>query len=203
MGMAGVAAGGLALQAFQNNQANNSANSARRSASRLSREVMDYQRPNLDKMTGLADYMQKTVFNAIDSGFFDPELRIKQLEKDTMRYEKNALGQLGAAAATMGYKPGDTQPIERMRNLTLDTRNQLNTQREAIRQSSLFDMLNALNGTNPGLYGSAAGIYGQAGNAAVNQQMGIANMYQGQIQPLGPSLAAMMPYLDNKKKAVA
>jgi hypothetical protein len=105
------------------------------------------------------------------AGFFNSDAQIKQLEKDTARYEAEDLGGLAGAAKVAGYAPGDTVVTKMLENVKGKYRSTLDNARLALRRSSLFDKLGAYAmAGQSGALGTAGSIYSQQYQQAANSQ---------------------------------
>jgi hypothetical protein len=156
--------------------------SAKKSANRAAGAQRDIAKRQLK--------IHETLFGAAEAadqgGAFDADAQIKQLEKDTGRYESEDLGGIAGAARVAGYQPGDTVVTKMLQNVKYKYRSVLDNARVALRRSSLFDKLGAY-GMSAGPLTGAAGIQGNLYNQAM-----------GSMPNAGGFFSSLMPFFSNK-----
>lgn len=162
--------------------AQKSANKAAASQKEVAKRALQL----FDKMFGIAEDADK-------AGSFDADSQIKQLEKDTARYESEDLGNLAGASRVMGYAPGDSVVKDMLQNIKVQYRTTLDNARTALRKASVFDKLGAYGAAGQsGTLGTAGQIYGQQYNAAAQRSQGTNT---------GGLFGAIMPFLSPTTRA--
>lgn len=153
------------------------------------RELAGMLMEQFKRRQGIAD-------GAINSGTYDSERLVGRLDQDFDRNSERNLSNLGGALATMGYRPGDSEPGARLQAAFAQGLNQRNQQAEQLRQQSPFQILNLLTNAEGGLINRVAGLEGAAANRMYQTN---ANLY-GASQPSDISglLGSLMPYLNQR-----
>ncbi len=150
------------------------------------------QKALIQKTTSLGD-TGLDYFNQADrQGAWDPNVQLDQLARDNAYATKLQSNNAAAAARTLGYRPGDSEPLVTQRAISEGARNQYDQMANRIRSNALQGRL--------GAYGNAAGLaaslYGQGVSAYQNQiQQGLAQ--QAQSNGLfGTLLGSTMPFVN-------
>lgn len=157
---AGLSAVSLISGKNSNKKAQSTADKAQKSNKRLE-----------DRAVKLFDVLFSGAEKAVQSGVFDPERKIAQLEKDTGEYESRDLGNLAGALTTAGYQPGDSEIGVRLDAVKGKYRKFLDTMREEIRSKSFFEQQQAYQSANPSyLQPAIQGNNQTAQNALASQQ---------------------------------
>lgn len=175
-----LGAGGLLLQ----NQANNDAKKAASKATGNQKELIKRQ-------TELFDRIQGMVSEYDASGGFDPQKQLDQLATDTAAYAEKDMGNSAAAARTLGYRRGDSEPIKRIQTIDSNYKLQYGQLANQIRGKAFGDKIAAYQGINPSSLNTGIQTYGQQ-----------SQMYQGQQRPLSGLVGGIMPYLQPQKAQV-
>lgn len=132
--------------------------------------------------------------NAINSGTFDPERLVGRLDQDFARNNARNLDNMAGAFATMGYRPGDSEPGARLQAAFAQGLNQRNQQAEQLRMQSPFQLINLLNSAEGGLLNRVAGLEGAAANRMYQTNANIYGM--NQPQDIGALLGSVLPFLN-------
>ena len=141
----------------------------------------------------LGDELIGSLRTADRTGVWDPNAALERLRADTTYQTGVNAGNQVAAARTLGYRPGDSEPLLRMNAMGQKANLDYADQAAGLRERSILGRLNAYNGTlgNVGsLYGQSANLYGNAaGLAAQDAQSRQAGSGIGSI------LGAVAPFL--------
>lgn len=135
------------------------------------------------KIVGLFDTKLGKIGSAEQGGLWNADKQIALADESLTRNEGLKRQQDAGAARTMGYRPGDTEPITKDRNTSQDFDLQRRMQSFGIRQQSMQNLLNAYNQINPSELQGAVQGYGQQGQ-----------MYQQQASAPNPLLQAATMY---------
>lgn len=198
-------AGGLSLLSLIKGVG--AANSAGRKANALTGSAIDAMNQGiaegkgvLDQLRGIYGKEYGIATNAIDSGQLDASKRFANIQSQMQHGLDTSLDSLASASRVAGYRPGDTVPIQSMRSQAGNYAYRLANIADQLSAQEPFQKLQLINATNPGaLLGLAQGYTG-LGNQMANFNAGLAGMYQGQANGLGPMLSSFMPFLEPATK---
>lgn len=112
-------------------------------------------------------------------GGFDPKMQLEQLQRDTEHYSQRDMSNAAGSARILGYRPGDSAPLKRIRSI--DSKYKLGYAQAAnqIRESAFGDRLSAYRAIDPTMLNNGIQTYGQQANAP---QPNMGNMF-GSIMP--------------------
>lgn len=172
---------GLMQQADANSSARKAASKAQSSQDAL-----------ISRQTGLFDQIKQIVDLADKMGAFDPTQKLAQLSTDVSTQSKKDLGNQAGAFAALGYKPGDTPPIDALSATAAKYQKMYGEQAQAIRDNALWSKINAYRAINPSDLNTGISVEGQRAATA-----------QGQVKSLSPIISSLSPYLTDvfKKKS--
>lgn len=161
---------------------------ANKKQSRAASKARGTQKELIKRQTGLFDEILGIVRNADQGGFFDPEQRIQDMERDAARTNMVDQSNLAGAMRVLGYGPGDSEIGKRMDAVNSNYQRYVGEQRGRIRREAFSDRLSAYQAPNPQYLN--AGITA-AGN---DQQNALARMQN----PAG-FFQSVMPILNDPK----
>jgi len=159
------------IGAFQQQDANRRAQNDANEARRNQKALMDEQ---------LAAYKKRVKLyqDLVGMGHFDAAKSILNYDGNAAAQENQALGNQSAAAATLGYKPGDSVPIQQLRDTSAGFARQAANDKFQIRQNVAQNQMNALAATNPQSLSGTADQYGQMAQTSMSQQQSLAPYVQ-------------------------
>lgn len=168
---------GLLSQFLGNQSAQKGANSAQAQQAAL-----------IAKQIELWNKRMKMADELVASGAFNEDVAIGKA--NALSLQEQGVDQNNAAASSrvLGYKPGDTAPL----------RQQEGIKERYSRQRAVdnFNLVSSLRQQKLALYDPSMGSALNPGIQAYGNQ---ANMYRGQIAPLGPAIANLGQFLPQKK----
>jgi hypothetical protein len=173
----GTAVGGMLFQGMENDKNRKSANKAQKGQNAL-----------IGRQTELFDYLSNMVKGHDQAGGFDPAKQLEQLATDTKYYSELDMGNAAGAARTLGYRPGDSEPIKRIQSIDSGYKLRYGQLSNQIRESAFGDKINAYRAVDPTALNGGIQAYG-------NQ----AQMYQGRMQNPANMFASIGPYLQQNR----
>jgi hypothetical protein len=159
-------------------------NDANQSAKDASKKAQKGQDALLSRQTGLFDALSKIVQMADAAGEFDATAKNQKLLADTSAMSKKDMGNQAGAFATMGYKPGDTPPIDMLSATAAKYQKYYSDQAQANRDQALWNKISAYRSIDPTALNTGIGVYGQREATAAGQQTSLA-----------PTVMALSPYI--------
>ena len=176
----GLALGAISLISgiAQNERARRDANRA----ARLQRALVAKQMEWYDRAMGIYNDAKK-------AGKFDPDSRIRNLEKRTAEYEGMDAGNLAGALKVAGARAGDSEIATRLDTVKLKYRKYLDEMRDNLVSQTLADEVNTYRVADPSVLNGGIQTAGQQQQLALSQ-----------IQNPANALAAFLPYIDELKK---
>lgn len=167
--------GGLGL--FSQNNANRQAQSDESQQLALQRQLIAQQEQERQAY-------QNVVNGETQAGAFNPDMAIKQADNSRSYQEQQSLGNDAAAAKALGYRPGDTAPLEQIGATQGAYNLAAGQQDQGLRQQAYANQLAAqeplIGNTGPGI-------------AATGEN---ARMFNGNYEPVDGMLRALAPYLE-------
>jgi len=141
----------------------------------------------IQRQIQLFDKMYGNVQTADRAGQFDPGAQITRMAGDFSNQRRLATGNAGAALATLGYKPGDSESLRQVGEVS---------------NSGLADFSKSLNDVRQGAFAAKQNAYSQVNpNGLSTGIQSYDNTYQrgvGSQQSLGPLLTNLVQYLPKK-----
>lgn len=136
---------------------------------------------------------------AINSGTYDPARLVARLDADVQRNQERNLANMAGAFATMGYRPGDSEPGARLQAAYAQGQAKRDQLAEQLRQTAPLQQIGLLGQAEGGLIGQAASLRG----AAANRLSGLATAQYNMNQPQDISglVASVMPFLNQTHQA--
>jgi hypothetical protein len=134
----------------------------------------------IGRQTDLFDQIRGIVMRAQQSGQFDPNKRIAQMDADVNRAQKNDLNALSGAMKVSGYKPGDSEIATRQGAVQASYKAKRAALANDIRNNSFREQLEAFRAIdptslNPGI-SAAQNDYMNARSSMVNPASGLMAM---------------------------
>jgi len=171
-----------ALGIYSQSQANDSANS-------LAKKNQKSQDALIQRQVDQYDLLKAIVQAADKGGAFDPTSKIKQMQSDVSGQSKKDMQNQAGAYATMGYKPGDTPPIDALSATAAKYQNLYASKANEIRDTALWNKISAYKSLDSSSLNAGIQTYGQNATNA-----------QSQVKSLTPTLTSLAPYLNFPKK---
>lgn len=140
-----------------------------RKASNAANRATANQEQIIERMTKLFDKQLGLVEAADASGQFDPTEQIRLATERSQYEEGRQRGNDASVARTLGYRPGDTEPVIRDRGTSERFDLARKMQNFDIRQSAFQNKLNAYNSTASGMLGQASQGYGNIAQTYQNR----------------------------------
>lgn len=159
-------------------------------ASRAANKQYGLQKGLVDRQTQGWDLLRQAIQGAEQGGFFDPSKRLAQQNAILDNAQSLDLGNQAGAARTLGYRPGDTAPLDSMRA----TSQSYNLQKQAADQSIIDNTFNSKLAAYGALNGGSQSLNAGIQAAGQQQQLALSRMQN----PSG-FLGALMPYLMQQK----
>lgn len=163
--------------------------SANQDAQRRADQALKYGQGLEGRATALYDKLLAEVQKADSEGQFDPERRIRAMEKDTANYESKDMGNLAGALRVAGYRGGDSEIGTRLDAVKLKYQKMRESMSDQIRTQTFNEKLAAYNSVNANLL--QPGIQGSQFRYSANTS--------NQSNPSG-LVAAIAPFLNKKDK---
>lgn len=162
-----------------------------RRANRQVDEGMDLQREQARRERELYELLLGKLDDAEGAGVFNPETAIAQLDKDMAEYEGRDTGNQAGALRIAGYRPGDSEVVNRSDAIKLKYRGERDRQASAIRRDLPLARIQAYSALKSP---SLAGIGANISNAGMARMQDPSAMFQ-----------YIMPYLmpQNAEKPMA
>ena len=174
----GAGALGAITQKDSNNQQEN-----------LAQQQLAQQQGLISRQENLFDTLQNIAKQADAQGYFDPTKRLNLMQGQVDYDRNNALRDEAGAANAMGYRPGDTVPVDQMNQTRGSFDLQLRQLANQIMNQSLANKIAAYSAANPSSLNAAMGTLGE------NARFDI-----GREQSLGGLMASLIPYLSQQQK---
>lgn len=92
---------------------------------------------------------------SVAAGEFDPTRKIADFEKELSNYAQKDIGNTAAAARTLGYKPGDSEPLKRVAAVNSDYQLKRAQGISSIKDNAFQRQFSALQGVNSGVPNTA------------------------------------------------
>jgi len=174
----GAGALGAITQKDSNNQQEN-----------IAQQQLAQQAGLINRQENLFDTLQNIAKQADAQGYFDPQRRLNLLQNQ-VDYDRNSalLSEAGAANA-MGYRAGDTVPVDQMNQTRGAFDLQLRQLANQIMNQSLANKIAAYSAANPSSLNAAMGTLGDNARFAI-----------GREQSLGGLMASLIPYLQSRQQ---
>ena len=140
------------------------------------------QQAAYDQLKGLYD-------SRVASGVYNPASRIDQFQQSLAHNDAIVTGNLGAAAKTMGYRPGDTAPLDALGTNADNYKLQEAEGEQSIRNAVNQQQMNDMSVVNSGSGALSGGL------GASQYDLGLAQQQQGLVNPgqiLGPLAGALI-----------
>ena len=138
----------------------------------------------IGRQTELFDKLSQIVSGYDQSGGFDPQKQLDQLKADTEHYAALDMGNAAGAARSLGYRPGDSEPLARIRSIDSGYKLRYGQLANQIRESAFGDKLSAYRGIDPTSLNPGIQVYGQQQAAAQGRMQNPANLFAS----IGPYL---------------
>ena len=148
------------------------------------------QQQLIDRQTKLFDTMYSSAQTADRAGQFDPTQRINDAEASLNRNNDINMGNIAASARTMGYRPGDSAPLQDINAQNTDYKLAMATTADNIRRQAFQDKQAA--------YGAAGGVNLNGAMNATYQQQQLA---LGQRQSPFNFLSSIQPFLNQGQRS--
>ena len=173
----GLAAGSMLFQSSENSK-------NRKAASKASGKRSDLVR----RQTELFDYISNMVKGHDKAGGFDPTRQLEQLQTDTQHYAGLDMGNAAGAARALGYRPGDSEPLARIRTIDSGYKLRYGQLANQIRESAFGDKLSAYRAIDPTSLNPGIQTYGNQAAQAQGRMQNPANLF-----------ASIGPYLNQNR----
>ena len=183
MGLGAVLGGLGAVGGFFAGQDSN------RAAQMQAEHAQAQQQQLIDRQTKLFDTMYSGAQTADRAGQFDPTQRINDAEASLNRNNDINMGNIAASARTMGYRPGDSAPLQDINAQNTDYKLAMATTADNIRRQAFQDKQAA--------YGAAGGVNLNGAMNATGQQQQLA---LGQRQSPFNFLSSIQPFLAQQQR---
>jgi len=169
MGLASIipAAIGLIQQQDSNRRSERDAQAARNEQKAIAEKQAKAYEERLKLYKGL-----------VAAGAYDEAQSFLKYDGNLAAQQNQALGNQSAAAATMGYKPGDSAPIQSLRDTSAAFARQSANDKFQIKQNLQQRQQEDLRGTDPNALSSTAGLYGNIAQNAQSQTNSLAPYIQ-------------------------
>lgn len=155
-----LGAGGLLLQSKAQSDAKKAQEKSQKSANALTQ-----------RQAALFDDLRALYQTGVDSGQFNPESLLKQLGTDTEYYQGLSNSNNTAAARALGYRPGDSVPVQKIQATNNQYRLQYGQLANQIRQNAFANQFNTLNSIQSGVLNPGIQYHaGMAQQAGASQQ---------------------------------
>jgi len=141
-------------------------------------EALDAQRALAEKQAKAYEERLKLYKKLVGLGAYDEAKSILNYEGNAAASQRQALGNQSAAAATLGYKPGDSAPIQGLRDTSAGFARQAANDKFAIAQSLRQQQQNDLRATDPGSLSAPGQQFGQLSQTYAGQQQSLAPYIQ-------------------------
>lgn len=174
-----LGAGSLLLGAKQASDSQKAANKAAKGANALTA-----------RQSQLFDTLSGIVQDADKSGQFDPQKQLDQLGTDTAYYSQRDTQNAAGAAATLGYHPGDTAPLQQIRSIDNSYKLQYGQMANQIRNNAFSQKIAAYRSIDPTSLNAGIQNYQNQQQVALSQQPNMANLF-----------SSISPFLRTQPKA--
>lgn len=164
---------GGAIQHQSNQDAQHSADSAAKKRDQL-----------IQRQVQLFDKMYGNVQTAERAGQFDPGAQIQRMAGDFAAQKRLATGNAGAALATLGYKPGDSEAVRQVGEVSNSGLADFSKSIADLRQGAFAAKQNAYAQVNPNNLSTGIQSYDNTYQRGMGSQQGLGNL-----------LAGLAPYL--------
>lgn len=152
----------------------------------IARQQLAQQNALISRQTQLFDALRQIAEQADQQGAFDPNRRLQLLQNQVDYDRNNALNSEAGAARALGYRPGDTAPLDSMNATRGSFDLQLRNLANQVINQSLANKIAAYSAANPSSLNAAMGALGENSRFAIGREI-----------PLGGMLGALAPYLGN------
>lgn len=158
------------------------------------RKYVDRQNGLINDTTNLAGGLTTSFNTAAQQGAWDPNAQLDQLKADTAYQTKVNTDNAASAARVMGYRPGDTAPLQNMQAMNNQSQLQYADEANRIRTGALqagYQAAASLANEKAGLYGQAMGANGGLLNYAEQQDQQSGAMLSGLLGTALPFLGGL------------
>lgn len=167
-----------------------SAHEQNRKAQRTAEEGLNMEREAVRRKNDLFDTLYGLVTEADKAGEFNPDKRIADVNADSLKSQAAAERSVASSAAILGYKPGDTLPLQNIKGVSESYDLSRRAQDRAIRDEAFGRKLNAYRSLDSPTEGITVGR--DINNAGMSRSQDTSGLW-----------AAIMPFIQEKKKAMA
>lgn len=183
----GLAAGSMLFQSGENKKNRDAAKKASKGQNAL-----------IGRQTELFDELAGIVRGYDQGGGFDPQKDLDQLKMDTEHYSQLDMGNAAGAARSLGYRPGDSEPLTRIRSIDSGYKLKYAQAANEIRRSAFDRKIGAYRAIDPTALNPGIQSYGNQAMQARGQMTNPANLfasigpYLQQNQAQAPQTGAQM-----------
>lgn len=124
----------------------------------------------------------------VQEGAFNPDAQIKLADQSRNYQEKQALGNQASAAKILGYRPGDTMPLQTMNQTSNEYNLAAAQQNQQIRNQANANYLAALAPLLPNATGASINALGENYRTDLSQQVGVGGMLGALLPFINPGL---------------
>ena len=151
---------------------------ANRRAERDARDARNAQKAIAEKQAKAYEERLKLYKGLVAAGAYDEAQSFLKYDSNLAAQQNQALGNQSAAAAMMGYKPGDSVPIQQLRDTSAAFARQSANDKFQIKQNLQQRQQEDLRATDPNALSSTAGLYGNIAQNAQSQTSSLAPYIQ-------------------------
>src|SRR5437588_5930106 len=155
----------------------------------LAQQQLAQQQGLIQRQEGLFDTLQNIAKQADAQGYFDPTKRLNLMQNQVDYDRNNALLSEAGAANAMGYRAGDTAPVDQMNQTRGSFDLQMRQLANQIMNQSLANKIAAYSAANPTSLNAAMATLGDNARFSI-----------GREQSLGGLMGSLIPYLQNQQK---